>query len=208
MSTYDEIIPLLSNELRDEEAWPTDSSKKAEQVNLLYQAAIAVAKDIPLGRLNLVDSAALTEITTGEIYQYDIKEIDLCSFREDDGLAYLILDGQQFPFSQAISEDAMLKVSGGLMHENRILFSLNLRTKVIYASNITELKLRHVKDFTPPVSSTTGSTNSSDTLLFPLQPGNDTERVIHIVAAHVSGVTIKDPAGAQFQALLEEIYGD
>lgn len=214
MPTYDDIIPRLAYELRDEEAWPSDTSKLAEQLNLLYNAALAIGRSIPLGRLTLVESAALTGVLASGTgcNRYDLGEVDAFSDRyskelgiSDFGIASVRLEGVDYNMSLAIPVPSILTIAKQPFQQDQVYFALDFDNAQIYAMNVTELKLFHVPKFVVPAT-TTGAADSSDTLLFPIENDNDLQRVIHIVAAHVSGVTIKDPAGAQFQALLEQTY--
>lgn len=216
--TYQEIIPRLDHELRDEEAWPNDTSKILEQINLLYNAALAVGRTVPLGRLPLEESASLTGVQAkGVVDRYDLNEasIEIFDLRyapdigvTDMGIAKVRLDAEDYTLDQAIDPKTILSLGNSGFHKNRVLFALDFPNDQIYASNVTALTLYHAQKFTRPTYDAGSPDPNTDytNLDWPLQNDNDTQRVIHIVAAHVSGVTIKDPAGAQFQSLLEQTY--
>lgn len=214
--TYQEAIARLDHELRDEEAWPSDTSKIDEQINLLYNALLAVARTIPLGRITtLTESDALTgSVAKGTVKRYDLGQGSINPFDlryapelgiEDMGIAALRLDSIDYNLFQSVSVPAILGAGDGGVQAGRTLFALDFPNDQIYATNVTDFKLYHVPSPTRP-QNTSGNADSYDTLAVPLADQNDLQRVIHIVAAHVSGVTIKDTAGAQFQALLEETY--
>lgn len=216
--TYEQLIPRLGHELRDQEAWPSDSTKILEQINLLYNAALAVGRTLPLARLTIVESAALAgTVAKGVVSRYDLNQagLDIFDLRwapdinvTDMGIAAVRLDGEDFELPQGVSVNAILSVGNGGIQKSRKLFALDFPNDQIYASNVADLKLWHVAKFTRPTydAVTPDPVTDYTNLDFPLQDDNDTQRVVHIVAAHVSGVTIKDPAGAQFQSLLEQTY--
>ena len=216
MPTYQDLIGRLDHELRDEEAWPNDTSKIAEQVNLVYNALLAVARTIPLARLTtLTESAALSGVQAkGTVKRYDLGQGSINPFDlryspeegvQDMGIAALRLDSVDYNLMQSIGVKAILEAGDGGIQSGRTLFALDFPNDQIYATNVTDFKLYHVPNPTRP-KTTTGNADSYDTLDVPLADQNDYQRVIHIVAAHVSGVTIRDSAGAQFQSLLEQTY--
>jgi len=217
--TYDKLIPRLDNELRDEEAWPSGTSKLDEQLNLLYNAALAIGKTLPLARLSLADSSVLSGTSIGQrsedaydvVKKYPIPN-DAFSLRFDTkngpidlGIAYFLLDGHIVPPDHSIPKNTLLSLGNRKFQGKRKLLALDYGNGLVYASNVTELKVNYVASFTRP-KNTTGNPDSYDTLQWPFNDDNDTERAVHLVAAHVSGVTIRDPAMAQFQSMLEETY--
>jgi len=214
---YSDIIPLLDYELRDTEAWPSDTSKIDEQINLLYISALTVGRELPLNRLPLIESAsALTgSVVTGVITRYDLKQANVSIFDLryspelgilDMGIDSLRLDGKDYSLSQAISLDTLLAIGNNGIHKSRILFALNLPGGFIYATNVNTFKLYYAQKFIRPTNTGSGVSPDYDKLGWPLTNDTDTERAINLVAAHVNGVTIHDSGGAQFEALLEKIY--
>lgn len=217
---YSEVIPRLDHELRDEEAWPDDTSKILEQINLLYNAALAVGREIPLGRLSLTETSSplsATSINTN-VDRYDLNEsgVNIFDLRyspdigvTDMGIATLRLDGNDYLPSQGITRESLLALANNSIHSGRVLFAIDYPNEQIYAMNVTTLNLYYAQKFIRPTYDAGSPDPNTDytNLDWPLSNDTDTERAIHIVAAHVSGVTIKDPAGAQFHALLEQTYG-
>lgn len=205
--TYANLITRLAYELRDSEAWPTDSSKETEQLNLLYNAGLSVASVVPLGRLTLVESSAITGAAQGSsLKRYDLRAagVDLFDTRfsaitkvADMGIAQLRLDSIDHDPRAGISVESIQAVANLDMHSGETFYAVDYDHAQIYASGVSELKLWYAKKPTYP-------TATSDT--WPLANDNDTERAVHIVAAHVNGVTVRDPAAAQMQALLQKTY--
>lgn len=210
--TYDQLIPRLDNELRDEEAWPSAASKIDEQINLLYVAGLAVAREISLNRLSLGESAALTgSVVDGAIKAYAMpddvfdlrwppRQTEELVYPGDMGISKLRLDGVDKLLSQAIPTQSLFELANRMIYKSRYLFSLDFEGNQVYATNVDSLKLYYAPKPTRPTSS------NYTTTTWPLQDDTDTERAVHIVAAHVNGVTIKDPAASQFQSLLTQLY--
>ncbi len=207
MSLYSDIIPRLNNELRDAEAWPDDASKLDEQLNLLYNAALAIGKSVPLSRLTLSESGSLAGLLANgvKLKWYSLDQENIFSSRYapgigvlDYGIAAIIIDDIYYSPGMALNVDTILTISNYEFQNDRVLFALDYPNQRLYVMNAdTDVKLYHAKGFTRPIN---GAVD------WPLSNDNLTQRAIHIVGAHVSGVTIKDPAGSQFQALLEQTY--
>lgn len=212
MINYDDIILRLNAELRDEEAWPSDTTKTAEQINLLYMAALAVAREVSLNRLALSESSTLSgTVINGAIKSYALpddifdlrwppRRTETMIFPGDMGISKLRFDGVDKLLQQAIPVQSLFEIANRLLHKSRYLFALDFNGNQIYATNVDDFKLYYVPKPARP------TTSNYTTLTWPLQNDSDTQRAVHIVANHVSGVTIKDPAGAQFQSLLSQVY--
>ena len=207
--TYANLITRLSYELRDPSAWPADSSKQAEQLNLLYNAALAVASVIPLGRLTLVSSATLTGIAQGSLLKrYDLRAVGVDIFDsrysaitgvQDMGIASIRLDGQDNTPSGGISVESIQAIGNQSLHAGQDFFALDYDHAQLYITGDPIVTLWYVKK--PPYPAAPADT-------WPLANDNDTERAIHITAAHVNGVTVRDSAATQMQALLQKTYNN
>lgn len=206
---YSAVIPFLDAELRNEEAWPDATTKVDEQINLLYIAALSVYKEIPLLRTTvlIVESASLATTTFGSNSQ--LKRVTLpetiFDLRPDYGIATYRLDNVDFTIDQAVSKDSILSIGDNKTHTGNTLFALDQDNNQLYVANVADVKLFHVPIFTKPTNDDDVNTDYEN-LDWPLKPGTDTQRAIHVVAAHISGSTIRDSANAQFQALLQEVY--
>lgn len=199
MATYQDAIDRLDVKLRDAEAWPSDTSKQYEQLYLLYNAAIAVLRGIPASRLSVVTSANLTSEDIGN----GLKEYTLPAttffLRSDAGIAGYYFDDQLYYPMQAITKESVLALKENYMHQGRVLFSVDKDAQVIIASNTATAKVRH---FPQPQRTADPQEN------YPLDEGNDYELAMSVVAAHVSGETIRDSGQSTFQTFLTQLYGD
>lgn len=201
MDTYKEAIGRISNAVRDKEAWPDDSSKLQEQLNLLFVATLAVGADIPLDRLSLAESTLSSTSLDGTTKIYDFPD-NLFHLRGDRGIHSFDMDGEiKFPDQQVQYQTVINSGKNGFQNHQK-LFTIDLNGNRMYANAVNTLKLKHAKMFTKP---TAGDYDTSGN--FPLNE-KDGQRAVHLVAYHVSGVTIRDSAAAQFHALLENEYSD
>lgn len=202
MDTYKEAIARISNAVRDKEAWPDDTSKLQEQLNLLFVATVAVGSDIPLGRLTLVTSSALSATSLRGTTRFFELPSNLFQMRADRGIHSFDMDGDiKFPHQQVQYSTVIMAGQNGFQNHQK-LFSIDLDGNRVYANATTTLKLKHVPEFTKPTDQDYDTAGN-----FPLGE-KDGQRAVHLVAYHVSGVTIRDSAAAQFHALLENEYND
>lgn len=200
MPTYQEAIDRLGQKLRDTEAWPDDASKLSEQLHLLFNAALAVGKSVSLKRLLVVESEALTKSQDpirADVHRFSFPA-DIFRLREDLGIDRFLLDDEEYEITEMLPMSSLVRMSETSIHADRVLFSVNLLTRALFAQNVEEAKLLYVKQFTKPANA------AAD---FPLPDDNDLELAASIVAAHVAGETIRDPAQATFQSLLMQMYG-
>lgn len=199
MATYQDAINRLSEKLRDSEAWPSDASKQSEQLYLLYNAAVAVLRGIPADRLPSVKSVALTSTSISDT----VKEFSLPDstffLRADSGISGYYFDEQLYYPSQAIPKESLLSLQDNYMHRGRVLFAINKEAQSFIASNAATAKIRHFPQPGLPAL-------PADP--YPLSDDNDFELAMSVVAAHVSGETIRDSGQSTFQTFLTQLYGD
>ncbi len=200
MPTYSDAISRLNQKLRDFEAWPNDSSKVDEQLWLLHNAVIAVLKGVPLERLAKEPSPAFVDDDSGHpnIKRFEFPA-DTFWFRDDMGISAFYLDGTIHYKTQAIPPESLFMIADNLLHKHRVLFGFDRAERALFASNTDEVKANRFA-VPPPPSEVEDS--------FPIVYGNDFEVATTIVAAHVTGETIRDNEQPAFQAFLARIYGD
>lgn len=199
MATYQDAIDRLSEKLRDSEAWPSDASKQSEQLYLLYNAAIAVLRGIPLSRLPVIESTDLPAVViAGDVKEFSLPDTTFF-FRPDGGIAGFYFDGKLHYPSQALPKESVLALQGNYMHQGRVLFAVDTAAQSVTAANVEAATTRHFPQ--PPLPAA-----PSDT--YPLGDDNDFELAMSVVSAHVSGETIRDSGQSTFQTFLTQLYGD
>lgn len=200
MATYANAISRLSEKLRDSEAWPSDSSKEGEQLYLLYNAALAVFKSVPITRLPAKESTALSNKEIQDNITEFAFPADMLYFRADWGIQKYLFDGRVFFPVQALPYQSLIIFGENSRHRHRKMFAMNRQEKLIYTMNVTEAKVVHVGKPIFPANTATD---------YPLsEKDNDFELAMSIVAAHVTGETIRDGAQSTFQTFLTQLYGD
>lgn len=201
MATYQEAINRLSQKLRDSEAWPGDSTKLTEQLHLLYNAALAVMRDFPRYRLPDTESSAIAHVSAGaNLVRYDLPS-DVFFLRADLGVKRFIFDSIDYFPHQSVPYDSLFirQGIGFRMHAGQIVFSFSVDEAAVFSTYVGTFKVVYAQQPTKPVSAATD---------FPLRDDNDFEQACSVVAAHVSGETVRDQAQSTFQAFLTQIYGD
>lgn len=199
MATYQDAIDRLGEKLRNEEAWPDDATKLSEQLHLLYNAAIAVLRGLPAPRLPDVESPTLPDTEVNDFLSYyDLPTLTF-KYRPDSGIKTILLDGDIYFTTMALPLETIKELSKSLMHRDRIMFAFDMPSQRIYATNVTSVKINYFQ--TPPVPVDGSST-------YPLSDDNDFELAMSVVAAHVSGETIRDSGQSTFQTFLTQLYGE
>jgi hypothetical protein len=225
---YSEVINLVDRELRDQEAWPDDSSALQRQLDLLYLAYEAIASEIPLNRLDLetkyldgddvapyeasynglhmeMDNNSTPQNITSRLKRYSLPN-DIFDLREEDlGINYVsvnrdIIYPDEFLPIQSIKHCAKNKVQ-----ESEVRVGFDNKGTFLYVMNGLEVELNYAPLKEKPNTQDSGNEGSYKDMEYPLNI-KDTQRAVHLVAYHVSGVTIRDSAAAQFHALLENEY--
>ena len=201
---YPDIITQLDTEIRDKEAWPDDTSKLAEQLRLIYAAAIAIMSVDDLAHFQTVDSPALIKVPDFENpAEYELPD-NVFKYREDLGINRAIFETtygvwiqknitQQQPF------ETIYDMADNTFHKRNILFNIKYPERRMIAIHTNNAKIRYVPLPERP------DTTTYETLEYPIDD-NDAKRAKHMVAAEVSGKTIRDPALSQFQSILSKTY--
>lgn len=201
MPSYQDAINRVSQKLRDVGAWPDDATKIDEQLMLLYVAGLTVARSVPLHRLTLVNSGALSPSIPGPSENVDLYELpgNVFRIRDDLGVAFVVLDDRFNDLRFGLPLNSFLRLSTNTLYRDRTLFSLDYSSKKLFVMNADDVKIRHVPIFTKPASASVD---------FPLPEDTDFEFACSIVSNHVAGETTRDAAQANFQAFLTQLYGD
>lgn len=198
---YDAFISLVEQEVRSEDAWPTDSSKIGRQIELSYLAALAVMVELPLSRLTVVEtSLTLGSAMAGNLYQVAMPS-DMFDLRNDFGINRFEIDGRVYLRRQGIPVEAILHMAENGIFNNDVFFSVDPEGRHFYFMNPTTASVYHAK---LPAKPADGDVSTAD---YPLED-KDAHRAVQVVAFHLNGVTIRDTAAAQFNALLEKQYGE
>ena len=193
--TYNQLIGLVNDQLRDQEAWPFPASATADQLRRCYVAVVAVSMTVPLQRLelsvaNLAPSSPVIGVYTSPL------PANLFTLRPDLGISHFKFDGIRRYIRDQVDLGVVNAAAENEFQSGNKLFHLIAESKQIVHTEVSQAQVVHAP--MPSEPSTGAST-------FELQP-TDIESVIQIVVAHVSGVTIKNPAAAQFAILLKQMY--
>lgn len=196
---YSDFIALVSREVRDLEAWPSDSSKVQEQVDRSYAAMLAVAQNTDLSNLSTALSSALAVSGSGLIKA--VLPATTYFRRPDLGISFVEFDGAHTRMpNESIVYQSVVRSSSNAFQASNILFNVDPQSRCIWFTGATSVRINH---FPVPAKPATGAVGSTDIFL----AGNDVDEAVQIVAAHVNGVTVKSPSAAQFAIILSEMYG-
>lgn len=191
--TYEELITEIGNNLREAEAWP--GTVVQEQIDRCYAAVVATAMFLPLPRLTLSESVLTPAETPLKQAPFPA---NIFNIRQDQGIAFLEFDTGYRVLAESIPFQSVSR-SAGNEWQDKTLFNVDDRSKIIWFINAETLTLHHAGY---PVRPTTGNYTSTDV---PLDSAA-IESAIQLVVAHVSGTTVKNPAAAQFAILLNQLY--
>lgn len=196
---YDAFIDQVHRNVREESAWPTSTSATQEQIDLAYIAALAVMSDVPLSQLSTSEETLTgTGIGSGSVKKYPLPA-DIIDTREDLGMAYIDVDGDPiYPHRFMPVESVMASGDNSIQSASKYA-ALDVPGKIAFVTGATAVKfVGALTPDKPPV----GDIGTAD---YPLS-GLKAERAVQIVSMHINGVTIRDSAAAQFNALLQKQY--
>jgi len=199
---YDGFIDRVNDKVRTDDEWPVSASATAEQVELSYLAAIAVAATLPLSAFtgSFFTDTALTGATSvlPALDKYVLPNT-MFRFRDDLGISTVSIDGIEYQLFEAQNAQTIRQKARNNLYKDSVLFSIDLKDRLLYVLTGQSVKVRHLTEFTKPAVADIGSTT------YPLT-GTHAEQAATIAASHVLGELKRDPAGAQFQTLLNNIY--
>lgn len=204
MSTYKDASQRVSSKLRDTEAWPQSFSGKDERMRLLYYAALAVQKEASMQRLPLVTSAPVP-VDTADVRPNVNKHFypaETFRLRSDFGIAYYLLDNDIFMPSQRLDLLSLLTSAGNPLHTGVKMMAIDHPSGSFFTVGASEARIHHYP--LPALPENLGDT-------YPVgetTAGTDFELACSIVAAHVSGETIRDAGQVAHQTFLTQLYKD
>lgn len=196
---YDAFIDQVHRNVREASAWPTASSVTQEQIDLAYIAALAVMSDVPLSQLATAETELTgTVIGSGTVKKYPLPANVLIT-RDDLGMDYIDVDGDPvYPHRFMPLESVMASGDNSIQSAGKFA-ALDAPGKIVFVTGATTVKFIGAEQPTKPVIA------DIDTADYPLS-GLQAERAVQIVSMHINGVTIRDSAAAQFNALLQKQY--
>jgi hypothetical protein len=198
---YDDFLDIVSRELRDTAAWPDAAVALQEKLSLSYVAVLSVATDVPIRRLVKQEDAVLSGTPLqGTTSKYPLPD-DLFVGRGDAGIIRLKLDGRYMYPYEASNYSSVAGSGTNSVQEGNPLFSVDINGLDLFANGIDNASIDYVPEPTKP---TLINYETTDTSL----GTQDAQRAAQIVAYHVSGVTIRDNAAAQFHGLLSNEYAN
>lgn len=199
---YDGFIDRVNDKVRTDDEWPVSVSATQEQVDLSYIAAIAVASKLPLSAFtgSFFTDTALTGATSvlTALDKYVLPNT-MFRYRNDLGISTVDIDGVEYQLFEAQNAQTIRQKARNALYKDAVLFSIDPKDRIMYVLNGQSVKLRHLTEFAKPALASITSTT------YPLD-GVHLEQAASIVATHVLGELKRDPAGAQFQSLLNNIY--
>lgn len=226
--TYKQVISQLSNEVQDKRAWPDDTTKLQQQLDLLYVAALSVGVDVPLHRLKLEETDLYGESVQKLPVKYNgtYTEVDgtidentmasplkkfsfpetIFDDRDDLGVSTVQVNGDSFYQEEFLPLNSLKHCAENVFQQNEVRVGADARHRMFYVINGLDVVLVHAKRFVKPDPVSTGEDGSYEDAIFPFT-GRELQRCLHIVSAHVNGVTIRDSAAVTFQSMLERFYG-
>lgn len=199
---YDDFIDRVNDKVRTDDEWPVSGSVTQEQVDLSYLAALAVASNMPLSAFRGADFTddALTGATSllEGLDRYDLPDT-VFRYRNDLGINSITIDDFEYQLAETQSVQSIRNAARNALFKGSVQFAVDLTDRLFYVLNGQEVKLSHLTEFSKP---DTGDIAATAYPLF----GTHAEQAASIVAMHVSGELKRDPAAAQFQALIRSMY--
>lgn len=199
---YSDFIDRVNDKVRTDDEWPESANVTQEQVDLAFLAALSVASVMPLSAFRSADFtndalASATSILDG-LDKY-VLPATVFRYRTDLGINSITIDGLEYQLSEAQPVLGIRQKARNKLYDGAVMFSADLTDRLLYVLNGQEVKLSHLTEFTKPEIANIGA---DDYPLF----GTFAEQAAAIVAMHVSGELKRDPAAAQFQAMLRQQY--
>lgn len=196
--TYEDFIDYVAEEVDEPKAWPKSGNLTSREMRYATNAALAIGTEVPLNSFPVSTFSSVTLSSTNmanTLYKYDLPD-DVFRYRQDLGIVKLNIDGVDRSLQAALPFEVLRRNSKNRYQSSQDQFSFNLQSRQLYVLNGPDVDLHYLKEFTNP-----GTGNSGND--YPLE-GTKADRAIYMVAAHVLGQDMRDPAAAQFQTLLRQ----
>lgn len=207
---YSDLISSILNKIRESRAWPEDASvdKLGEQLDLVFGAALAVARELPLP---VFRGAAGSEETTeqqglfGEYKEFDLPA-DRFAIRPDQGITHVILSTDGFTrkryeaFESLLRHQSIRESNGSPWQKNNPMFRLDLAAGIVAVSGVETFQLEYVPVFERPTE------ENYEELDFPLPPPYDSQ-VVNLTAMEVEAVLTGNRSKGAVHKALSDFYG-
>lgn len=193
---YSNFINIVNDSIRDKSAWISkDISQR--QLRLSYVASLAILSELPLRKMSFIDKYISRNKISDYFFSYNLPD-NLFNERLDQGIDCFLFD--QIPSKQfkSVSYDILRSMNKNKFQQCNTVYSFDKQgNKVFVTEPPNEFKCRYAPKPDFP---------SDKEEQYPLDDMKDIQRAVHIVSYHVSGLSIRDNAGAQFNALLSKLY--
>lgn len=199
---YSDFIDRVNDKVRTDDEWPVSGSVTQEQVDLSYLGSLAVASIMPLSAFRTADFTA--DVLTGAtsvrdgLDKYAIPSTAF-RYRNDLGINSITIDDLEYQLGEGQTVQTLRQKQSNALFKGGTMFAIDLKDRLFYVLNGQSVILSHLTEFSKPATGDIGTT------VYPLF-GSHAEQAASIVAMHVLGELKRDPASAQFQALMREMY--
>lgn len=198
--TYNAFISALTTEIRESRAWPDNSSsdKLAEQLRIIYGAALALAKELPVRILH----ADLTEaeLTEDEDYIYDLPATTFL-LRPDLGIVWLKIGSNRYTAHDSSSLQAIRSGKASPFQKSNTLFHIDPDgLQVHLAGPCDGITVNHIPLPTEPTS------GNYETLDLPV-PAGQRDQLLQLVSMHVEAIQTGNRGKSAVHKALSELYG-
>lgn len=204
MATYQDVIDKVERELREHDAWPDASTKVQEQIDAIYRYALALSKELPLQRLQVAKSSALS---TASFYDGLLQEADMPAdvndARDDLGILQVELEGDtgesnRYHILESVPFDTLKAAAENFYQEYNDLFTVDMGSrKVFFPANIQNAYVRYAAKVQSTSTTALGATIPLD--------DNTVEVLVEAVCAHFTSVNAKDLSASQIHSTLSQI---
>lgn len=199
---YSDAITRIARQVRPESTWPTDGTRLAEQLELVYAAVLLHGRDAALQDLTSKEEA-LNFTLAGTGYRRASLPSDVFTERGDLGVYSFEFGtvGVKYP-GDGVSLNHVRRVAGSALQTT--LFHFDVAGRRLFVTANPDAPATALRYVSRPIEPTTGNYTATD---IPLPVGLH-QSVVQMVSMHVEGVVSRDPAIAQFHSLLSQLYGD
>lgn len=197
---YDELIARISAQVRDNQAWPDDTSRLVMQLQLVWLQVQQQLRYLPIDRLGPTEKAGCAVRTESGVGLGSLPD-DLIIQRDDFGLSHLIFDGTtRRSMPEQVPLSSVIRSAGNSMQSGNLLFNVSSDGQRVYFIGASKLFVEYVPMPKEPTS------ENYQALDFPL-PGTLTEAVVQAVAAHALAVR-RDYTQSGVHGGLSESYSE
>ena len=193
---YSDVITLVSSQVRDTTAWPSNTTKLQDQIDEIFTATLDIARNVPLVEIHATDTTSTLTGAGTPMIEADLPS-DLFDGRADLGIKNLEFDSEIRLPIERVSLSTLRYASSNTYQAQNVLFAFD--TNKLYCINATTIKITYLPLLTKP------TTSNYDSTTFPLS-GNNVDAVVASVAAHVLAVQVRDTQEAAVHANFAQSY--